>query len=49
MEQLVPQVWMHLPGNVLAASADLSDDLALVAGRICTSYIDPSALQPFIA
>ena len=41
--------WKRLCCFFKSASADLCDALALVARRICTSYVDPIALQPFVA
>ena len=42
-------VWKRLCCSFKSASANLCDALALVARRICTSYVDPIALQPFVA
>ena len=41
--------WKRLCCSFKSASVDLCDAIALVARRICSSYVDPSALQPFTA
>ena len=41
--------WRRLCTSFKGASSDLCHSLALVARRICTSYVDPKSLSPFLA
>ena len=41
--------WRRLCTSFKGASSDLCHSLALVARRICTSYVDPKSLSPLLA
>ena len=41
--------WRHLCTAFKGASTDLHCSLALVAKRLCTSYMDPKCVSPFLA
>ena len=41
--------WRHLCTAFKGASTDLCYSLALVAKRLCTSYVDPKCVSPFLA
>ena len=41
--------WRRLCTSFKSASSDLCHSLALMARRICTTYIDPVGLSPFLA
>jgi hypothetical protein len=43
------EAWKRLCCSFKSASADLCDTSALEACQICSSHVDPSALQPFTA
>ena len=43
------QEWRRLCTCHKAASRDLCASLAIVAQRICTSYVDPTAIKPLLA
>ena len=40
--------WRRLCTSFHSASVDLCRSLAMVARRICTSFVDPSTLQPLL-
>lgn len=41
--------WRRLCTSFKSSSAELCDALAAVGRRICTTYVDPSGLRPFVA
>ena len=41
--------WRHLCTAFKGASTDLCNSLALVAKRLCTTYVDPKCVPPFLA
>ena len=41
--------WRRLCTSIKGASSNLCHSLALVARRICTSYVNPKSLSPFLA
>ena len=45
----MPLPWRRLCTSFKSASNDLCHSLAISAQRLCTNFVDPSAIAPFLA